>query len=100
MPHQFVEALFCEVNNMSVRKKEDPWVREYEVKEPRSLGGAKVEMEVIRVTHPKGFPESSTSVVMRKRYKEFERLNAAMTQMNRDLHLKGTVPQLPRLPPR
>ena len=87
---------------MSVRPKvpkpqADQWVTTFQVRDPGFDEKAGLDFEVVRVTHPKGFPESADVTSFRRRFSDLLELHTAVSATHKNLHLRGKMPAMPKV---
>ena len=80
---------------MPLKKRE--WVRSFEIGPATpSLKSKVVLYQVTSLIFPVGFPEAATKLVVRKKFSDFQQLHKALSEIHKNLYLKGKFPVLPK----
>jgi hypothetical protein len=80
---------------MMSRKRE--WVRSFEIGPPFLPPKSKqVVFQVTSLIFPVGFPEAATKLVVKKKFSDFQSLHKSLSDIHKNLYLKGKFPSLPK----
>ncbi len=80
---------------MMSRKRE--WVRSFEIGPPFLPPKSKqVLFQVTSLIFPVGFPEAATKLVVKKKFSDFQSLHKSLSDIHKNLYLKGKFPSLPK----
>ena len=83
------------IQKMPLKKRE--WVRSFEIGPATSSLKSKVVLyQVTSLIFPVGFPEAATKLVVRKKFSDFQQLHKALSEIHKNLYLKGKFPVLPK----